>query len=387
MPVPKLLRLLPPAAAYAVVRLAYAAATGTSPWALDADTFARWDSGNYADIAARGYQWASCAAQNRPQHGDRCSTAAWYPAYPYLARAVAAVGRIGLDRALVLVAHLAFVALLTVVWLALLDGRGREPRAGLLLGLTAFFPGGFYLLGAFPLSLLVLLLVAQVACFVRGRWWAGAVAGALAGLCYPITAVLPAASVAWVLIAERAGSPRRRLARAAGVGAVVATGTVAVLAVHQLTLGDWSASLAEQERFGGTIYNPVLNWGHAVVRRTSWIQLDRPVTAWPIAAQTLLVTVFMGVCAAVVWRYRNGDGEEGDEGPRHRLGLLVYLLALWIVPLASTIDTGLYRRVLPLVPGVWLLRKAPGPVVAALTVASVALWWWMAPLFANGELI
>jgi hypothetical protein len=383
--------LLPPAAAFIIVRLAYAVATGTAPGALDAATFGRWDSGNYADIAANGYRWVSCAAMNRPEHGTLCSAAAWYPGYPFLARALSALG-IGIDLALVVVAQAAFVALLYVVWLALLDGGagrdgrdgGIDPRAVLLLALTAFFPGGMYLLAAFPLSLLVTMIAVQVAWFVRDRWWPGAVAGAVASLFYPITAVLPAASALWVLIADRTPDRRRRALRAAGVGAVVLAGTVAVFALFQVVLGDWSASLEEQRRFGGTLYNPAFNWAHTVVRRNSWIQLYTPATAWPIAAQTALVTAFVAACAAVVVR---GRGRVDPHRRRHEIGLLVLVVALWLLPLASNIETGLYRRVLPLIPGVWLLRRAPWPVVAALTAASVGLWWWMAPLFARGDLI
>jgi Gpi18-like mannosyltransferase len=367
-------RLLPPAAAYLVVRLAYAAATGTSPWAFDAATFSRWDSGNYAEIAQVGYRWASCAAQNRPQHGDVCSTAAWYPAYPFLSRALSALGP-DLDTALVVVAHLAFVGLLVAVWTGLLEGPGSRPL--LLLALVAFFPGGAYLLGAFPLSLLVLLLALQVAAFTRSRWGPGAAAGAAASLCYPITAVLAPAAALWALLAGGA----RRWVRAAAVGAVVLAGTVAVFALHQVVLGSWSASLEEQRRFGGSLYNPLLNWVHTVVLRNSWIQLDRPATAWPIAAQTVVVTAFVVLCAVEVWRHRT-DGEAWRD-----LGLLVWVVALWLFPLASSIETGLYRRVLPLAPGVWLLRRAPVPVVAALTAGSLAVWWWMAPLFASGDLL
>jgi hypothetical protein len=390
------LRLLPPAAAYVTVRLAYAAATGTAPWALDAATFGRWDSGNYADIAANGYQWASCAAQNRPQHGDLCSTAAWYPAYPFLARAVSEVSRISIDQALVLLAHAGFIALLVVVWLGLLDddrSARPDPRSFILLALVAFFPGGVYLLGAFPLSLLVALLALQVAWFVRDRWWPGATAGALASLCYPITAVLPVASAVWVLIADRTPDRTRRCLRALGVGAAVLAGTLAVFALHQVTLDDWSAALDEQRRFGGTLYNPAFNWAHTVLRRNSWIQLHAPATAWPVAAQTALVTIFVALCAVMVVRDR-GRPDSPLPRPlglahrwRHEVGLLVLVVALWLLPLASNIETGLYRRVLPLIPGVWLLRRAPWPVLAVLTAASVALWWWMAPLFNSGELI
>ena len=388
-------RWLPPALVYLVVRLAYTGATGTRPWALDPETFSRWDSGNYADIAVRGYEWATCASQNRPFHGELCSTAAWYPAYPYLGRALAAVTRMGTDHALIVVTHVSFVALLYVVWLGLLgagagtDRRNRLRAAGLLV-LVGFFPGSFYLLAAFPLALLVLLLAVQVACFLRGRWWAGAAAGALASLCYPITAVLPVVSVIWVLIADRSDTPaRHRRWRAGGVGAVVLAGTLAVFALHQVELGDWSASLAEQERFGGTLYNPFLNWAHTVVARNSWIQLDRPVTAGPIAAQTALVTLFVvaGAVEVVRARLRPGPGDEEAGVRAHELALLVYVVALWLFPLASTVETGLYRRVLPLIPGVWLLRRAPLAVVVGLVAAAIGVWWWMAPLFDGGDLI
>jgi hypothetical protein len=69
------------------------------------------------------------------------------------------------------------------------------------------------------------------------------------------------------------------------------------------------------------------------------------------------------------------------------VAVLVYVVAMWLFPLASTIDTGLYRRVLPLIPGVWLLRWAPTAVIVALLAASAVVWWWMAPLFDLSELI
>jgi hypothetical protein len=383
---------------YLVVRLAYARAAGPGVFDFEATTWGRWDSGNYADIAQHGYYISSCASQNRAPHGDLCSPAAWYPGYPYLGRWISTVTGLTLDHAFVLIAHVAFVALLYVIWLGFFRGRATL-RSSLLLVMAAFFPGAIYFLASFPMSLLACFLALQIACFLRSRWFVGAVFGALASLCYPIAIVLPAASAIWVLLAVWRGSGDagrsrdgdepvtatgdtlvRSLGLAAAVGAIVSTGTVAVLALHQIVLGDWAASFHEQQKFGGTLYNPVLNWGHTVVKQNSWIQKTYPETARVVAAQTLLVTVIILTCIAVVAFVKK-------QRTVHDVGLLVMMVGLWLLPLSSNIETGLYRRVSPLVPAVFLLRRAPWPVTLVLTIASAGVWWWMAPKFNSGALI
>jgi len=404
---------------YLVVRFAYARAAGPGVLNFEATTWGRWDSGNYADIAQHGYYISSCVSQNRAPHGDLCSPAAWYPGYPYLARWVSSITGLSLDHAFVLIAHTAFVALLYVIWIGFFRGR-ITTRSSMLIVLAAFFPGSIYFLASFPMSLLALCLSLQVACFLRSRWILGAVFGALASLTYPIAVVVPLTSAIWVLVATWRGpapgsaadtdsnsdtdtkadttdststdtdtdtdtapdrtSTGRAFAMAGVVGAIVSTGTVAVMAMHQVVIGDWAASIHEQQKFGGTLYNPVLNWGHTVVKQNSWIQKTYPETARVIAGQTLLVTVLIATCAAVVVFVRK-------RRMVHDVGLLVMMLGLWLLPLSSNIETGLYRRVAPLVPTVFLLRRAPWPVTAVLTVASVGVWWWMAPKFNSGALI
>jgi hypothetical protein len=386
-----------------VVRVAYALAAGPGVLDFQAATWARWDSGNYADIAKNGYYIASCASQNRAPHGDLCSPAAWYPAYPYLGRWLSSATGLSLDHAFVLIAHLAFVGVLYVIWLGFFRGRVTV-RSATLLVMAAFFPGAIYFLASFPVSLLVCGLCLQIFCFLRSRWLIGAVFGALASLCYPIAVVLPITSAIWVLLAVRSRSRDagaadaraalagddgssadpvplgRQVGLAAAVGAIISSGTVAVFVVHQIVLGDWAASIHEQQKFGGTLYNPVLNWGHTVVKRNSWIQVTYPETAKVIAAQTLLVTVLIATCVVLVAFVKKGRTV-------HDVGLLVMMAGLWLLPLSSNIETGLYRRVGPLVPAVYLLRRAPWPVTAALTFASVGVWWWMAPKFNSGALI
>jgi hypothetical protein len=382
------------------VRVAYALAAGPGVFDFQATTWGRWDSGNYADIAKNGYYIASCASQNRAPHGDLCSPAAWYPGYPYLGRWLSSATGLSLDNAFVLIAHVAFVGLLYVIWLGFFRGR-LTVRSATLLVMAAFFPGAIYFLASFPVSLLVCGLCLQIFFFLRRRWLIGAVFGALASLCYPIAIVLPITSAIWVLLALRSpsgldaddvssGDPApavdppvpvaRQLGLAAAVGAIISSGTIAVFAVHQIVLGDWAASIHEQQKFGGTLYNPVLNWGHTVIKRNSWIQVTYPETAKVIAAQTLLVTVLIAVCVVLVAVVKKGRTVND-------IGLLVMMVGLWLLPLSSNIETGLYRRVGPLVPAVYLLRRAPWPVTAALTVASIGVWWWMAPKFNSGALI
>ncbi len=123
----------------------------------------RWDGLWYLRIATDGY---------RPGDGS----AAFFPLYPVLVRAVTPIlGGHPLAAALLL-SHAAALGALVLVYRAVAEDHGRAAarRAVLYLGL---FPTSFFLYAPYPESLLLLTSVASM-WFARQRRWAGAGAAA-----------------------------------------------------------------------------------------------------------------------------------------------------------------------------------------------------------------
>jgi hypothetical protein len=127
-------------------------ATGqSSPNTLLA-SFARWDGTYYRDIARDGYSY-------RP---GRQSTIHFWPLYPLLGSAAAALTGLPIEWALVLVSNLCFAAALALLGgYAELRGPPDVPRfrTATLLAL-AFLPAGFFFRMAYSESLFLLLCAA-----------------------------------------------------------------------------------------------------------------------------------------------------------------------------------------------------------------------------------
>lgn len=212
------------------------------------DTFARYDSGHYQDIAWRGYD---------PREGGR-SNIAFFPVYPLLMRLV---GRLfGRQHATyyltgVGISWACFVlAMVALFYLARLDLPSRQAQRAVLL--TAIFPFSFFFGVVYSESTFLLFAILSIYCFRTGRWIEGGLCGAVA-TATRVPGILMVPSLAW--IAWRTAEPSRadRLKAAAGV-ALASGGFAAYCAyIYQLTGNafEWAATL---ERWG---YHPgALPW-------------------------------------------------------------------------------------------------------------------------------
>src|SRR3954468_9910273 len=102
-----------------VTVLVTCAASGYSPFS--SPTWSRWDSGLYVDIAEHGYTLFRCAP---PNGADWCGNAGWFPAYPWLLRALTLVG-LPLLQTAACVAWLFSAATIVLLRLTFLRGRSR----------------------------------------------------------------------------------------------------------------------------------------------------------------------------------------------------------------------------------------------------------------------
>jgi hypothetical protein len=142
------------------------------------DIWLRWDSVHYLRIAQSGYA------------GDERS--AFYPLYPTLGRFT---GRIlGGDNWLGLLVVSNLFALLAYYMLdRWLVSLGHEKQAAWALASLALFPTGFFLLAAYPHSLLLFLALAGAWCMANRRWTLAFLTGLAAGLTH--STALPLALV------------------------------------------------------------------------------------------------------------------------------------------------------------------------------------------------
>lgn len=137
--------------------------------------WAQWDSGWYATIADHGYDYVP----------GRQSTAAFFPAYPMLVRAVSVVvGGAFVAGIVVTLASGAAAAALFLRW----AGERLLPRAawaGLLMLLL--YPYAYYLYGAvYPTALFLAAAIGAFVLLDHGRPWLSGLTGAVATAAGPI---------------------------------------------------------------------------------------------------------------------------------------------------------------------------------------------------------
>ena len=165
---------------------------------------ALWDGQWYQTIALHGYPdqlpvGASGAVEQNPW--------AFYPLFPYLAKAGMAVT--GLDFPVVA----STVALLCGVGAAVLMGlllRGRigDPAAYLVVVLWASFPASVTLQLAYTESLAMLLLVGYLYALSRERWLVATLVALLVGLSRPIAVPLGVVTLVVVVVRWRTRAER-----------------------------------------------------------------------------------------------------------------------------------------------------------------------------------
>ena len=130
----------------------------------------RWDSEWYGLIAREGYAYNGDAGQTQ--------TVVFYPLYPMLSRITAAVLRIEIHDALLLVANLAAVAAILMLF-KLVRERFDDRTAYTTVAMISFFPASIFLSAGYTEPLALLLMVCFFHALGRQHFLAAA---ALAGL-------------------------------------------------------------------------------------------------------------------------------------------------------------------------------------------------------------
>lgn len=338
-------------------------------------TWSRADSDLYLSIARHGYSIFRCRSHLYP--GSWCGNAGWFPAYPWLIRALHLFA-IPFAPAALAVAWLAELATLVVLWQGFLH---RQPRRhGLVvLAYAAVAPGLVYDFGLFPLSLLSLCTVTTFVFVDRGRWLLAGVSAAIGTLSYPVgVAVIPVAAI-WVM--RRPGELSERLRRL-GLLAGLPLGALVLFALDQrLETGHWNAYLLDQAKYNHAIAVPIIAFivaVHTIVTRDPVdLAAGHLVHTIAPALQTVLVTA---VLVSILLEVRHEDDSATDTF------IALYAFVAWLI-VNSTSNLSDYRGEAALFSFAPLVSRLPTRLAGAFALAALVLVVPMTSLYLRGLLL
>ena len=304
------------------------------PWpkeiAAEAPLYARFDTGWYRDIARDGY--------GPPPPSGQESEHAFFPLYPYLARAVHVATGLGVFRSLLLVAWASFLLALP---LFLEEARRRgvpaDPRRA--LPFLLLYPSAFFLQAAYSDAVFFLATLLAFRALRSGSVALAVAFGFLAGLCRaPAAALGPALAVAWWL-EENGETVRwrlRTLAPAALLGVAPLAGALSYMFGIGLMKGEpglfFRVMAAWPERVTSASGGPAAFFGRLAERVASGEVLRHPGLLVPYA----LVVLLLGLSVVQLRAGRPSDA--------------AWMTALVALPVLTGTDAGIPRYTVTVFP-------------------------------------
>jgi hypothetical protein len=203
----------------------------TPGWHNAVTSFERFDGLWFLRIATGGYR-------------DGDGSAAFFPGYPLLIRAVSpVVGGHPLAAALLVANAAALGAFLVLYFLTASEWGERVARRTVLY--LAVFPTSFFLLAPYSETTFLLFVLLSLWGARRSRWWLAGVTGIAAAATRNIGVLLILPLAAEAIHQRREGRPGSSAVRLAWAAAPLA-GLVAYLGYWQAVAGDWLAPVHQQ---------------------------------------------------------------------------------------------------------------------------------------------
>jgi mannosyltransferase PIG-V len=298
------------------------------------------------------------------------ASAAFFPLYPLMVRAVAWVLPDAWPGdellAALLVSNLAFLGALLALFALTAEAFG-DSVARRAIVVAAIFPTAFFFLAPYTESLFLLLSILAFREARHDRWGRVAVFGALAALTRSVGILLVPALMLEAIWAGRAGGGRALLTRLAGAAAI-SLGPLSWFAWWGVVHHNWLAPLDAQRNWGREVQPPWVSLGHAVE------------FAWKYQSYWLLdvaiVSLAIGGLALALPALRPSEAVYGA------FSLLLPLLD----PFADRPLLSVPRFAVVVFPALWGLsgaglgRKLPEPLVTSVLAAG---WVISALLFVN----
>ena len=325
------------------------------------DTFARYDSGWYHQIASNGYVFVA----GGPSAGiGKPGKIAFFPVYPLAMRYTGQLfnaGKADVYLGGILVSWISFIAASVVLFfLARLDVNNRQAQRAVLL--TAIFPFSFFFGLVYTEALFLLLTVLSFYGFRTRNWLLGGIAGALA-TATRVNGILMWPALAW--IAYRMVQPTTRDRVGAVMGLLLVASGIGAYSLYVYTLSgnpfEWATTIQRWGySVGGAPWTPPFRLMQELVTNPYQYLLSTPMARYDTlygvtAIAFLIITPFIWLKLGAAY------------------GLFM-LLNLWL-PLSSGVFEGLGRYCSVLFPAFIWLATIRSQAVATGVVVLFALFY------------
>ena len=315
----------------------------------------RWDAAWFARIAQEGH------------YRENDSSAAFYPVFPFVTRAVGLATGMSMLTAGMVVSNIAFIGSLVVLH-ALTRLERSESVARRTVILIAFFPTSFYFLAPYSESVFLFFTLLSFWLARRNRWVAGGLSGALAAATRGVGITL-APALAIEAVSQWRADGRALRARLAG-STLVALGPIAYAAGWLVTAGRPLQPWRAESGLGRGFSFPLVSLARGIrVAIADILARDRL-----ISAVELLFTALAVLLLLVGWRSMRGCYRAYVS-----LGLLIPLAFPFVAPPLASLP----RFVIVLFPLFWVaaekIRKtewfATTALVSGLGYVTLAVYF------------
>jgi hypothetical protein len=263
------------------------------PGSLMRDKLLAWDASWFVRVAQDGYPTSYQYGPNGELLG---STLAFFPGYPLMIRATAAVTRLEHGTAAIALAWV-FGGVVAVLLCALATRLWNRRVALALVTLVCVQPMSVVFTMAYSEPMFLALVLASMLAVHKDRWLLGGMFGFLAGLTRPTGAALALALIVAAVLHVRNGSLGRRRWLAVAGAAIACLGAPSYLFWVGRRLGDWSGWFNVQSAGWGT----TTDYGVMVFRFVrdafragdGWVQMSVAIMLVAAVALALLSIVMM----------------------------------------------------------------------------------------------
>lgn len=336
----------------------------------------RWDSGHYLQIASKGYELYPCAGKfGFPVNSTEvCGNTGWFPGYPILIKLFSFLFKNDIIIAGIISKLFYFLSLLIV--LKIVDIRRFSLKSLMFLCIPAFSFGFIYYNAIFPISAVLFFVLSGIYFFIRRKLWLTGLFCFLAAFFYPTGFLLSFVFAIAILISNNKSFKKKAVELLIPL-IMGGLGVIAVFAIFQITVNDWTAFIQVQAKYGHSFQSPVKNIGSFYQNATL---LDSFSINYFIHYQSLLI--ILGYIALSIFFF-------SKRMYKNELYLLtyIYLTLFLIFPWTISGDLSRSRAESLLLPFIFLLMGTKIRWIAAILIFLLGLGTPMSYMFFTGVLV
>ena len=328
------------------------------------ESFIKWDSFHYLEIASSGYTFYPCSENPEipANFGEWCGNAGWMPLYPLFIRIISII--VSAKIAAVVLSRLFFLFSIVLM----IKGTGlTNPQKIVKAIMFCLFPGMLYSLAAFPVSLTILLLLIIIRSIEDGWRSAGITAAILLPWSYASAFLcIPALIIAAICSnGERKNQKHYRELAMSGLVSYALT-----FFFWHYSTGHWNAFFLVQEKYGYGLEWPIITWFDRVRSMTTTFDAG--------ALQTLAIPLILVILIR--------SGLQRTEDSRLIIWLPMVIL-FWIFPLSLGGSLSLHRAESLLSIGIFFFTPSKKWISGTLVCAFFTLYLMLLWVFVRGNLV